>query len=100
MDQYLSSVLEEWGGGGRDVTPAKPDLMKRGASSPKVDAEASATFHRRVARLLYLAKRTTPEILLLISFLSSQVNDVREEDIENLDRVFRYLNGNRDHAIQ
>jgi hypothetical protein len=47
-----------------------------------------------------LAERTTPEILLPISFLSSQVNDVREEDIEDLDRVFRYLNGNRDHAIQ
>jgi hypothetical protein len=97
MDKYLSSVLDEWNGIGKDASPAKPDLMKRDPSSPKVDSETTATFRRRVARLLYLAKRTTPEILLPISFLSSQVNDVREEDMENLDRVFRYLNGNRYH---
>jgi hypothetical protein len=57
--------------------------MKRHASSPKVDLETTVTFRRRVARLLYLAKRTAPEILLAVSFLSSQVNDVRKEDIEN-----------------
>jgi hypothetical protein len=73
MDKYLSSVLDKWNGVGKDASPAKPDRMKRDPSSPKVDLETTATFRRRVAtRLLYLAKRTTPKILLPISFLSSR----------------------------
>jgi hypothetical protein len=48
------------------------------ASSPKVELDATATFLRRVARLLCLAKRTAPDILL----------------------IFRYLDANRSHMIQ
>jgi hypothetical protein len=44
-----------------------------------------------VAKLLYLAKRTRPEILTAISWLSSRVQSPTEEDLKKLNQVFGYL---------
>jgi hypothetical protein len=100
MDKYATSLLEEWGGTGKDASPARPDLFKVDTDSPKVADELSVLFRRRVARLLYLAKRVAPELLLPVSHLSSSVNDVRESHMEDLERVYRYLNANPSHVIQ
>jgi hypothetical protein len=99
MDKYVQSLIEEWDGTGKDASPARPDLFRSTCDSAAVDDERSGVFRRRVARLLYLAKRVAPELLLAISHLSTKVNDVREVDWDDLERAYRYLNANRGHAI-
>ena len=49
--------------------------------------------------LLYLAKRTRPDILLPVSFLTTRVQAPDEDDWNKLQRVLRYLNGTQDLGI-
>jgi hypothetical protein len=100
MDKYIRSLLDEWQGTCMNETPARSDLFKRDGKSIKVTEQRSNLFRRRVARLLYLAKRVAPEILLSVSHLTSVVNDVREQDLDDLERIYCYLNGNTQHVIQ
>jgi hypothetical protein len=73
--------------------------FKRNKHAKKLDTAGREKFHRQTARLKFVAKRVAPEILLAVSFLSSYVNAPTEEDAENLDRVYRYLNANRKHRL-
>ena len=45
-----------------------------------------------MARLLYLAKRVRPDLLVTVSFLTTRVQCSTEEDLGKLDRCLRYLN--------
>lgn len=49
-------------------------------------------FHRRVTRLLFLAQRVAPDILLSVNVFAGVVKAPTVQDWERLDRVFRYLN--------
>jgi hypothetical protein len=51
-----------------------------------------------VAKLLYLAKRVAPDILLAVNFLAGYVKEPTQEDEMNLDRVFRYLRGSKNRS--
>jgi histone deacetylase 1/2 len=56
-------------------------------------------FHRTVAQLLYLAKRTRPDILLSINYLCTKVQHPVAEDNLKLKRILEYLNGTRELGI-
>ena len=49
-------------------------------------------FRSRVMKLMWIAKRTSPEILLPVTFLSTRIMDTREEDWSMLSRVLKDLN--------
>ena len=49
-------------------------------------------FISRVMKLMWIAKRTFPELLLPVSFLSTRIMDTREEDWSKLSRVLKDLN--------
>jgi hypothetical protein len=100
MDGYISSLLEEWGGSGKDASPARPELLQAHSTSLSVASDVSAIYRRRVARLLYLAKRVAPELLLAVSHLSTRVNDVKQDDVDDLERVYRYLHANPKHVVE
>jgi len=53
----------------------------------------------RVMTLLYLAKRTRPDILKEITFLSTKNHSPNECDWRKLDRVFEYLNYTKDRVL-
>jgi hypothetical protein len=99
MDKYVRSLLGEWGGDGKDGAPAGQDLMKRDYSSPLLNSADKELFHHRVARLLYFAKRVGPDLLLAVNVLSSYVKSPNQEDMDRLDRVYRYLNANKERRI-
>jgi hypothetical protein len=60
---------------------------------------AGGHFHSRVAKLLYLAKRTRPDILLSINFLCTRVLQPTVQDWKKLIRVYRYLLGTKGLCI-
>ena len=58
-----------------------------------LDSVKREKFHSNVAKLLYLAKRGRPDILLAVNFLTTRVSCSTAEDWQKLDRVMKYLHG-------
>jgi hypothetical protein len=80
-------------------TPASPDLFEVDADSPRLDKHRSEDFHSLTAKLLFLSKRTRPDICVAVSFLTSRVQESTEQDMDKLKRVLRYLLGTKDFGI-
>ena len=80
-------------------TPATEDLFVINESSPKLSKADKDAFHSTTAKLLYLSKRTRPDILVAVSFLTSRVIDPSEQDAGKLRRVLRYLYGTKGLGI-
>ena len=98
MSKYITECLAEWGGNGISSTPNRHDLFDNDDTNVLSDTDREV-FHHRVAKLLYLAKRVRPDILLPISFLAGRVTCCTERDGKALDQVYRYLNGARDLCL-
>ena len=58
--------------------------------------EQKATFHSLVAKILYVGKRTRPDVLLTVTFLCTRVMNPTTEDWCKLMRLLKYLNGTKD----
>jgi hypothetical protein len=75
------------------VTPAKKDLFEIDESSKRLPKVESEVFHSVVAKLLYVALRARPDILLPVSFLCTRVAISTTQDQLKLLRLLEYLNG-------
>ena len=98
MCDYISDAMEEYMVTGSRVTPATEDLFKVD-DSPALTEERSAVFHSRVAKILYAALRSRPDVLVTVSFLSTRVSKCTEEDWGKLERLLMYLNGTKSLGI-
>jgi histone deacetylase 1/2 len=92
MPKFMNELLEDY----KDVegtakTPAKKNLFDINEESLLLDAEDKAYFHTATAKLLYLCKRTRPDIMTAVVWLCTRVQTPREEDLEKLYRIIRYL---------
>ena len=93
MLQYTEQAVSSWGSCKLSKLPGDNKLFDIADGDPtnKLSHVDSANFHSAVARLLYLAKRTRPDILVEISFLCSRVSECTHEDWHKLSKVFGYL---------
>jgi hypothetical protein len=73
-------------------------LTKR-ESAPKLSLGLSELLHSNVAKLLYLAQRARPDILLAVVFLTTRVSTPDIDDLGKLKRVMRYLRDTEDLAL-
>ena len=80
-------------------TPATADLFDVDPESPRLDKNKSEDFHSVTAKLLFLSKRTRPDICVAVSFLTSRVQESTEQDMDKLKRVLRYLLGTKHLGI-
>lgn len=90
MDGFVKDILE----GVTDrcyTTPAAPYLHEVRTQSALLPPQEAREFHTTVAKLMYLAKRTRPDILLAVSFLSTRVSAPTEDDAKKLRRALGYL---------
>jgi hypothetical protein len=55
-----------------------------------------AIFHSTFAKLLYVAKRARPDILLTVSFLTMRVKEPDQDDWRKLIRLLGYLKSTED----
>jgi hypothetical protein len=51
------------------------------------------SFHRTVVRLLYLAKHTRPDILVVVGFLCRRIKEPTVEDVKKSAHWLEYLEG-------
>jgi hypothetical protein len=93
MNNYIEEVLELCQVSGTALTPAMENLFEEDPNSTRLIERRAKSFHTYVAKLLFLAKRVRPDILLAISYLATRVTRSTEDDWKKLDRVMKYLNG-------
>jgi Reverse transcriptase (RNA-dependent DNA polymerase) len=102
MRQYIKDTIDESGiifNADGVATPAKHDLFVIDETSEKLSPVRSELFHRLVAKLLYLSKRSRPDIQLAVAFLTTRVSCSTEEDWLKLHRVLLYLKGTLDLTL-
>jgi len=96
MKDYIRDMIEE---GERFIkkndkvaTPAQGDLFNEDQGR-RLSEEDKATFHKIVAKGLFLAKRARPDIQPVISVLCTRVRNPGVHDWDKMVRMLRYLNG-------
>lgn len=98
MRSYLEEAIDECG---MEIkreanTPARRTLFDVDPKARLLDKGQAETFHRIVAKLLYVSIRTRSDILLPVGFLFSRVSKSTEQDRGKLRRVLEYVKGTID----
>ena len=91
MPAYTADILADTGITSSIDSPAASHLFAVREGAPKLSYDKSDKFHSLVAKCSYMAKRTRPDILLPVSFLSTRVQSPDEDDWSKLLRVLKYL---------
>ena len=98
MENYIKDVIKACNVTGTAKTPHKANLFDEGDYPLLGDSDREA-YHSIVMKLLYLAKRTRPDILLDISHHSSRVTKPTSKDMDNLQQLLRYLNATAGYGL-
>ena len=98
MKRYLQEAIDECGLElQREAsTPARRSLFEVDPTSTPLEKGAAETFHRIVAKLLYVSIRARMDLLLAIGFLCTRVSKSTIQDQSKLRRVLEYVKGTLD----
>ena len=95
---FIIDLMKEYGETKLSTTRADENLFNVRESPLSIfDAKR---FHSFVAKLLYLNKRTRPDILTLVAFLTARVHSPTEDDRSKLYKGMRYLAGTIDLSLK
>ena len=92
MKNYLEEKLKEFKVTGKSKLPCANNLFHKNENSTLLTNQDKELFHSKVASILFIAKRTRPDVLLTVSVLATRVNAPTEDDNRKLDKLLRYLN--------
>jgi hypothetical protein len=98
MEGFVQEFLRDHPPHGKSPSPAAENLRDVD-DSPPLDSDGKSTFHIITAKLLYLAKRVRPDLLVAISYLTTRVQHPNESDQTKLERVINYLSSTQDDHI-
>ena len=96
---YCDEIVKISGVRGTARSPATEGLFETREGAAPVGEPVRVWFHKIVAMVLYLAKRTKPECLVAVAFLATRVNKCTADDVEKLQRLVRYIHGTRDSGV-
>ena len=99
QEGYIAEMLNNCGVDGSAKTPAADNLYEVRDEVPLATAETSDWFHSQVAKMLYLAKRTKPECLTAVAYLSTRVTKCNLDDVVKLMRLLKYVRRTKDTGI-
>ena len=80
-------------------SPAGMHLFEVNSSDNLIPENERRTFHKIVAKLLFISNRARPDIVVPISFLTSRVTKATNDDWKKLKRVLCYLNNTIDMKL-
>ena len=98
MEDYIDRLIKECPQDllkGNPTSPAANHLFEINPDCEKLNSGQADDFHHLVAKLLYLAKRTRPDILLAVAFLCTRVTAPDSDDYKKLGRCISYLRGTK-----
>jgi hypothetical protein len=96
---YVKDILAEYGVEGVAESPATNKLFKVLEGDKLLPEDKRERFHKFVAKLLYLTRRTRPDIAVAVTYLCTKVQKATEGDQVKLDRVMKYLNNTQDDCV-
>ena len=99
MKGYVDVVLDLSKVEGGAKTPATDGLFEVRKDSELVGEDEMRLFRSEVMRLMYLAKKTHPDLLMTVSYLATRVTKCTRDDLQKLVRLLRYLNMTRERGI-
>ena len=73
------------------VTPAADHLFNVSKTSVRLEEVEVRAFHRATMRLLFLCKRSRPEIQTVLAFLTTRIKEPMDKDGKKLARLLAYL---------
>jgi hypothetical protein len=88
MDGYIKNLIVDIEG--TSTTPAGTDLFVDDDDTLLTASEQKA-LHTKVAKLLFLATRVRPDILLVVNYLTTRVNKFTANDEKKCKRCLKYL---------
>ena len=91
QEGYIQDILRDCLVEGTAKTPAADNLYEIRDDVPLASKEVSDWFHTQVAKMLYLAKRTKPECLTAVAFLTTRVTKCNLDDVVKLTRLLKYV---------
>ena len=93
--EYIKETIELFGEdvGPNAATPAKTHLFEQQDDGEQLSKAKHKVFHSCVAKLLYIAKRGRPDILPIVSYLTTRVTKPNTHDWGKLRRLLQYLHG-------
>ena len=85
----------------RANTPAGDNLfeVREDSEAGELTQQQKEWFHSYVAKCLYLSKRSRPDILTAVSFLTTRVTKCNLDDMKKLLRLLYYLSGTVNRGI-
>jgi hypothetical protein len=72
-------------------TPAQDDLFTIDESSPLLNEKDADFYHRTTARLLFAAKRASPDLQVAVAYMCTRVKAPTVSDYHKLGRTIKYL---------
>ena len=76
------------------VTPAADHLFTVDTETgTKIDAGLKVIFHTNIAKLMFLSKRTRPDVQIPVAFLCTRVKEPDRDNWKKLGRIMKYLEG-------
>ena len=101
MEGYIDDLLREYESiAGEVETPAVGTLFSVRKGAEQLDSKRAEEFHTLVAKVLYLAKRIRPDLLVAVSFLTRRVQSPDVDDQRKLERVIKYIRSTRHLGIR
>lgn len=98
MEKYIEDTLRMMEISSGAASPAAAYLF-RVETGKQLDKGQKEKFHSQVAKLLYLAKRVRPDLLVSVCFLASRVQAADEHDWKKLHRVGKYLYSTKSRGL-
>jgi len=93
---FIDQVLKEYNITGTAPSPATHSLFQNNDNEEMTEKK---TFASMVMKLMYLAKRTRPDILCAATFLSTRIHTCTHDDFKKVMRVYKYLNGTKAYGL-
>ena len=102
MQDYVKALLTEAPEEimkGSAATPAANHLFQINPEMIKLDMKQAETFHHLMAKLLYLCKRTRPDLQTAVAFLTTRVQNPDIDDFKKLGQCLRYVQETNDMPL-
>jgi hypothetical protein len=93
---YVEDLIKTFNISGTAVSPATSNLFEDieendGDNNGTTNEQSNKEYASKVMKLMYLAKRTRPDILLAVSYLSTKIQKPRSIHFKHLNRIYRYI---------
>jgi len=89
--KFIKDIISNTGVSTKSSNPALPNLFFVNENSHRLQEPERKRFHTIICKAQYLAKRTRPDILPAVHFLSRRVNQLTDDDKQKMMKVAEYL---------